>query len=142
MSPSFQGKQAEYLFASKAAAHGLVIGFPSIEGIPYDFFICNGVNTYRIQVKSTSVESVNGRNNSSYRVGLDRLSDKGGVRQGYTAECCDFIVVVLTHTSDVYIIPQSECPDAALRITPGGKYTDYKEAWHLLTKKIPRDNHI
>jgi len=127
---SFQGRAAEYAFAAKACENDLVVGFPSIEHIPFDYFIFNGSKTYKIQVKSTGLIPEPGQ---PYKV----TAHKGGVanRAKYTEADCDFLVVFLANLKLFYIIPIKALDTFGLTLYPDRiscKWNLFKEAWEGL----------
>jgi hypothetical protein len=122
---AFHGKAGEYLFASDAAANNLVIGFPSIESIPFDLFVFNGVNTFRVQIKTVDPSRTGPGKLRAY------IRKRGNA--AYTVDDCDFVVIVLPGSHDYYIIPIHEVAGkTSVTLNADNKLAQYKNAWHLL----------
>lgn len=120
----FKGRFGEYAFASKAALMGLVVGFPSIEAIPYDFFVDNGKTTHKVQVK-TIMDSTK----IDFRRGIGRDSSRF-----YSKDEVDFFIAYFANKDLFYIFPHNALTAGARFTINDGctKLDGYKEAWHLL----------
>lgn len=133
LSPGFKGRFGEYAFASKAALHGLVIGFPSVESIPFDFFVYNGKVSYKVQVK-TNTKKFKGK-----QFILDFRKGSGTSKKVLTKEKreysfvdVDFLIGFISETNTFYILPHSALPKSGLVNINNPEFDIYKNAWELL----------
>jgi hypothetical protein len=124
------GRVSEYQFAAKALQHGLVIGFPASEKLPYDFFLDNGKRIHKIQVKSTDKMA---KDRNAYKVSTVKGRTK---KEIYTKEEVDFIVCHIASLDTYYIIPVEHLNVMSINLYPHikgkGTYEGFREAWHLL----------
>jgi len=120
-----RGEWAELCFMTRAAGLGLRVSKPWGENAPYDFAVDHNGHFFRVQVKCTSKKRL-----QSY---VCTVSNKRGP---YSPDQIDFIAAYVIPADTWYILPL-----AALRRSfdvwlnphrPHSKYSEYKEAWHLL----------
>jgi hypothetical protein len=134
--PKLRGEWAELVFQLRATERGLILARPCGDNAPYDFLVaCPGRATsdrwdhhghfLRIQVKCTIFDRGN-----SYKCHLDH----NGIP--YTPDQVDLFAAYVIPADTFYILPlpaTNNQPDILL--TPdrqNSKYSQYKEAWHLL----------
>lgn len=128
ISDGIKGKVGEYAFATEASSRGLLIGFPAIEAIPYDFFLHTSKGILRIQVKSAHTTT------EKYSFSLRKKDSTC-----YTKQDCDYVALWLKDRDAFYIIPVEDLAIRSLDLYPDkgdSKYEQYREAWHLLGEPI------
>jgi hypothetical protein len=128
---------AELRFQLRAAELGLILAKPCRDNAPYDFVVAcperanrdrrdHHGHFLRVQVKCT----LQRREKNSYRCCLDHNGSP------YTPAQIDFFAAYVIPADVFYILPLAAThsqPDILL--TPhrqNSKYSQYKEAWHLL----------
>lgn len=130
-----RGEWAELCFMARAAGHGLHVSKPYGDSARYDVAVEHQGRFWRVQVKSTLYVRRDGRSYS--------LNVLGPQRQRYARGTVDFFAVYLIPLDVWYIIPFSAIGGrrSSLHFTMGSKrqkYEAYREAWHLLTRKVSR----
>lgn len=106
---------------------GLVVGFPSMEAIPFDFFVWDEHQTAsRVQVKYLRF--------ASDRSCLEFHPRKSG-KHLYTRSDCDVIAAVNPDLDLIYLIPVDAIETQTIRIYPGKntcRFSDYLSDWSKL----------
>jgi hypothetical protein len=121
-----RGEWAELRFQLRATEQGLILARPCGDCAPYDFVVDHQGHFLRVQVKCTLYK----REKNSYRCRIDH----NGIL--YTPAQIDFFAAYVIPADTFYILPLAATnnqPDILL--TPHrqkSKYSQYKEAWHLL----------
>jgi hypothetical protein len=141
--PKLRGEWAELRFQLRATEQGLTLARPCGDCAPYDFLVAcperanshrrdHHGHFFRVQVKCTLYK----REKNSYKCHLDH----NGIP--YTPSEIDFFAAYVIPADTFYILPLAATnhqPDILL--TPhrqNSKYSQYKEAWHLLMCPSPR----
>ena len=142
--PKLRGEWAELVFQLRATERGLILAKPCGDNAPYDFLVAcperpitgkracpERANSdrrghfLRVQVKCTVFHRGN-----SYKCHLDH----NGIP--YTPAEIDLFAAYVIPTDTFYILPLPAThnqPDILLTPhRPNSKYSQYKEAWHLL----------
>ncbi len=126
-----RGQWVELCFMARATQEGLLISQPFGDTARYDLGVEYEGQHLRVQVKSTLYR----RRGESYS-----LSVMGPKRQPYGAGEIDFLAVFLIPIEEWYIVPHEKLrtrfgPMCTFHVTPGSKrqrWSEYREAWHLL----------
>lgn len=123
----FKGRAAEYAFASDAALRGYIIGFPSIESIPFDFYLTTpDKKLFTVQVKGCFAEG----DRQAFK--LDKKNRK------YTLGDFDVLVLYIHKTKEYYFLPQADCEGlTCIRLSVNereGKYERYRNDWGIFTR--------
>jgi hypothetical protein len=128
-----RGAWAELYFMVLAMSQGLKVSSPYGGLGPYHVGVENGTGPIlRVQVKCTLYQCSTG----SYCMSVN-VKDGSRGRRGYAPGTVDFFAIYIIPTDDWYIIPYAVVGDrdANLFFRPGlkgQKYSEYREAWHLL----------
>jgi hypothetical protein len=143
--PKRRGEWAELRFQLRATEQGLILARPCGDCAPYDFLVAcperaitgkracpERANSdrrghfLRVQVKCT----LQRREKNSYRCCIDHNG------RPYTPAQIDFFAAYVIPADTFYILPlpaTHDQPDILLTPhRPNSKYSQYKEAWHLL----------
>jgi hypothetical protein len=129
--PKLRGEWAELVFQLRATERGLILARPCGDNAPYDFVVDHHGHFLRVQVKCTIYKRDN-----SYQCGLTANHIL------YTPDQIDFFAAYVIPADTFYILPLAATnnqPDITL--TPhrqNSKYSQYKEAWHLLFAGTPK----
>lgn len=124
LSTSQIGAFGEYHFAARCIELGINVAFPAVHDCRYDVITEYNGLFYRIQVKSKQLSAQSKRSSN-----LWTLSHKAAYSEGEV----DFFAFFLIDEKTYMIIPSNEIEGKQkLRTTPGGKYDQYHEAFHLL----------
>jgi hypothetical protein len=138
--PKLRGEWAELVFQLRATELGLILARPCGDNAPYDFLVACPARAnsdrrdhhghfLRVQVKCTVYHRGN-----SFKCHLDH----NGIP--YTPDQVDFFAAYVIPADTFYILPLAAThnqPDILL--TPhrqNSKYSQYKEAWHLLMPSL------
>ncbi len=139
--PKRRGEWAELRFQLRATEQGLILARPCGDCAPYDFLVAcperpNPDRTdhhghfFRVQVKCTVYHR-----GTSYKCHLDH----NGLP--YTSAEIDLFAAYVIPADTFYILPLAATnnqPDILLTPhRPNSKYSQYKEAWHLLMSPRP-----
>ena len=125
-----RGEWAELQFMAKAAKLGLGVSKPWGEFSRYDMVIESGRRFVSVQIKSTLNLSPEG----SY---ICKVTPNAACKPYQPGEF-DFLAVYIIMEDVWYIIPARQVINGKMRAIrlhtsdPNGKYSRYKEAWHLL----------
>jgi len=133
--PKLRGEWAELRFMARAAEFGLLVTKPWGDTARYDFAVEHQGKFLRVQVKSSLHKEPRG-----FRINLVTTAGL------YTPEDIDFLVIFLIEPEIWYVIPaQAFAGQRSVRLYPGAKeskFAEFEEAWHLLTGKKPKKNHV
>ncbi len=123
--PKLRGEWAELRFMTRAAERGLRVSKPWGETAHYDFAVEHEGHFVRVQVKSTMFVDRGGYS-CSVR----------GCSGPYVGDVFDFLAVYLIPEDLWYIIPAEMVQgQGSVAIYPNlkeSKYSECREAWHLL----------
>lgn len=124
------GTESELLFQYLAAKEGYIVSTPHGPR-KYDFVLDNGVNLYRIQVKSSLSPREKRGKTDVYGVALTC----GHVRSGYAPADVDFFAVYLQTCDTWYFIPFEFMEGGTvLKLNPiskRSKYNAFKNNWKI-----------
>jgi PD-(D/E)XK endonuclease len=134
-----RGAWAELYFMVLAMGQGLKVSSPYGGFAPYDVGVENGNGPIlRVQVKCTLYQCSTG----SYCMSINQKDGATG-RRGYAPGTVDFFAIYIIPIDEWYIIPYAVIGDrdANVFFKPGmknQKYSEYREAWHLLVEACRR----
>jgi len=126
------GERSELAFAAKAIEHELIPSFPFIP-VAYDVIVDNGMQRYRVQVKSTT-NFDEAKHGKRWAVTCKVSDGRGGARP-YNSYDCDFLAIHVVEINVWYIIPTNQESRMRLTFYPHKDdcwYHRYKESWGLL----------
>jgi hypothetical protein len=127
-----RGEWAESVFVGRASEHGLPVSKPCGDSESFDCVVGRPGKFVAVQVKCTIAELKNGR-------GYACSTCSSG--KPYRAGSFDFLAAYVVLEDAWYIIPAKKIRGmkSISLFTKGGKYEEYREAWHLLREAVELD---
>jgi hypothetical protein len=124
------GLISEMRFQLAATLKGFTVSKPQGDYSPYDFVLDTGKRLVRVQVKSSSYIDNQGRFHFNLKSGATQS-------RAYTALEVHFFALYVVSLDLFYIIPQALLNGRkTIKITPNGKFDDFKNAWDFSPGKI------
>lgn len=123
------GRVSEYAFASECLRRGIVIAFPCLEALNYDYVVDSGKELYRVQVKATTTIC---KRTGRWQVSVS--SYKGG----YGIGAYDVLVVHVPLKQSFYLIPKRAATVQTIRLDPEDPdctWAKYLENWAVFSKR-------
>ena len=128
-----QGRIAESIFRAESLKRNLKIFAPVCDDHGCDFIIYNGVEYFRIQVKSTRKPDVRKSNVPTYKFSICR----GANARSYDGNEFDYVACYIMDLDIWYIIPiASVLNKTTIRINPKSKnckYFQYRDNFRVLS---------
>lgn len=126
------GDFSELMFAARAIEHKLMVSFPF--GSPaYDVIVDNGLDRYRVQVKSSD-KKFEAKYGMKWEVSC-RVRDGNGGFRSYNSDDCDFIAIHLKSIDTWYILRPKDSDKTTITFYPeldDCHMAVFKEAWWQL----------
>lgn len=135
--PKRRGEWVELKFMERAAGLELEVSKPWGDSARYDVGVESGGRQCKIQVKSTMCLSKNSKH--SYVCAV-HPNQRG---RPYRRKEFDYVAAYVIPEDVWYIIPASVVIKGSMNMVilspsvPGHRYERFKEAWHLLTGRLP-----
>lgn len=150
-STSMIGKFGEYRFASELIKRKILPCWPSFDAPGFDMIADNGIDLFRIQVKTSTIKPKrNNRGNGTYLNRKRKHSEYiqfgaefwlRGKKTLYTKVSIDYLALYASTMNIWYIIPINKLTARTIRVYPSDSHCPwikYKEAWHLLDKSLKK----